>query len=202
MTRLNALLDEHGQSAWLDNLTRPNLRDGTLANLVALGVRGVTANPTIVANAIEASDAYDQQFETLITAGHTVEDAYWTLATTDVIDALEILRPTFDASDGSDGFVSIEVPPECASDTDASITKARELHERIGKPNLMVKIPATTQGVPAIEAMIGEGRSTNITLVFSLARYSQVLDAYLSGLETWPGAVVTSLWCAASPRSS
>ena len=184
MTRLSDLFDQQGQSPWLDNLTRPDLHDGTLADLVARGVRGVTANPTIVANAIEASDAYDQQFEALNAAGHTVEDAYWDLAITDVIDALKTLRPTFDASDGSDGFVSIEVAPECALDTDASITHARELHERIGEPNLLVKIPATTQGMPAIEAMIGEGRSINITLIFSLARYAEVLEAYLSGLET------------------
>jgi transaldolase len=183
MTRLSDLFDEQGQSPWLDNLTRPDLHDGTLAGLVARGVRGVTANPTIVANAMGASDAYDQQFEALIASGRTVEDAYWDLAITDVIDALLVLRPTFDASDGSDGFVSIEVAPECALDTEASITQARELHERIGEPNLLVKIPATTQGVPAIEAMIGEGRSINITLIFSLARYAEVLEAYLSGLE-------------------
>lgn len=184
MTRLSGLFDEQGQSPWLDNLTRPYLQDGTLSRLVDRGVRGVTANPTIVANAIEASDAYDQQFEALITAGHTVQDAYWDLAITDVIDALEILQPVFDASDGSDGFVSIEVAPECATDTEASIIDARRLHERIHEPNLLVKIPATTQGVPAIEAMIGEGRSINITLIFSLARYAEVLEAYLSGLET------------------
>jgi transaldolase len=183
MTRLSDLFDQQGQSPWLDNLTRPDLRDGTLADLVTRGVRGVTANPTIVANAIEASDTYDQQFEALNAAGHTVEDAYWNLAITDVIDALGMLRPTFDVSDGSDGFVSIEVPPECAWDTDASMTNARELHERVHEPNLLVKIPATTQGVPAIEAMIAEGRSINVTLIFSLARYRDVLEAYLSGLE-------------------
>ena len=184
MTKLSELFDQHGQSPWLDNLTRTDLHDGTLADLVARGVRGVTANPTIVANAIEASAAYDRQFEVEIAAGRTVEDAYWDLAITDVIEALELLRPTFDASDGSDGFVSIEVAPECALDTDASVRHARELHERVHEPNLLVKIPATTQGVPAIEAMIGEGRSINVTLIFSLARYAEVIEAYLSGLET------------------
>jgi transaldolase len=183
MTRLRALYDEQGQSPWLDNLTRPYLNDGTLAALVARGVRGVTANPTIVARAIEASDAYDGQFEALMSAGHTVQDAYWELAIDDVVHALEVLRPTFDASGGGDGLVSIEVSPACAFDTAASITAARALHERIGADNLLVKIPATTEGVAAIRAMIGEGRSINVTLIFSLARYGEVLEAYLSGLE-------------------
>jgi len=183
MTRLKALYDEQGQSPWLDNLTRPYLNDGTLAALVARGVRGVTANPTIVARAIEASDAYDGQFEALMSAGHTVQDAYWELAIDDVVHALEVLRPTFDASGGGDGFVSIEVSPACAFDTAASITAARALHERIDAPNLLVKIPATTEGVAAIRAMTAEGRSINVTLIFSLARYGEVLEAYLSGLE-------------------
>jgi transaldolase len=183
MTRLSALYDEQGQSPWLDNLTRPYLNDGTLAVLVARGVRGVTANPTIVARAIEASDAYDEQFRALVADGCTVEAAYWELAVGDVVRALEVLRPTFDASGGTDGLVSIEVAPECAFDTEASITAARALHERIGADNLLVKIPATTEGVAAIEAMVGEGRSINVTLIFSLARYAEVLEAYLSGLE-------------------
>jgi transaldolase len=183
MTSLRSLYDEQDQSPWLDNLTRPYLKDGTLAGLVARGVRGVTANPTIVARAIEASDAYDEQFEMLVSAGETVEAAYWELAIDDVVHALEVLRPTFDASDGTDGLVSIEVAPGCAFDTEASITAARGLHERIGADNLLVKIPATTEGVAAIQAMVGEGRSINVTLIFSLARYAEVLEAYLSGLE-------------------
>ena len=183
MTRLRDLYDEQGQSPWLDNLTRPYLTDGTLAGLVARGVRGVTANPTIVARAIEASDAYDEQFETLLSAGQTVEAAYWELAIDDVVHGLEVLRPTFEASNGTDGLVSIEVAPACAFDTEATITAARALHERIHEPNLLVKIPATTQGIAAIRAMIGQGRSINVTLIFSLARYREVLEAYLSGLE-------------------
>jgi transaldolase len=183
MSRLNALFDEQGQSPWLDNLTRPYLHDGTLNRLIVRGVRGVTANPTIVAKAIESSDAYDDQLRRLIATGHTVEDAYWDLATADVVHALAILRPVFDSSGGDDGFVSIEVGPAHATDTAATLAAARELHERIREPNLLVKIPATAEGVPAIEAMIGEGRSINVTLVFSLARYDQVLEAYLTGLE-------------------
>jgi transaldolase len=183
MTSLIRLYEEQGQSPWLDNLTRPSLDDGTLGDLIARGVRGVTANPTIVAKAIESSDAYDQQLVDLLKAGHTVEDVYWELAITDVVDALKLLRPTFDASESADGFVSIEVAPGLAHDTRATIKAARDLHERIGEPNLLVKIPATSAGVPAIEAMVAEGRSINVTLVFSLARYRQVLEAYLVGLE-------------------
>jgi transaldolase len=184
MTKLQRLYDEQGQSPWLDNLTRVYLRDGTLGRLVADGIRGVTANPTILARAIEGSDAYDEQFATLITQGRTVVDAYWDLVVDDIVDGLGVLRPTFDAGGGSDGFVSIEVAPEIARDTHATVAAARHLHERIAQPNLLVKIPATGEGVPAIQAMIAEGRSINVTLIFSLARYAEVIDAYLAGLET------------------
>jgi transaldolase len=184
MTKLHQLHDRYGQSPWLDNLTRVYLRDGTLSRLVADGIRGVTANPTIVAKAIEGSEAYDEQFAALIAQGRPVLDAYWDLVVDDIGDALGVLRPTFDSSAGTDGFVSIEVAPELARDTDATIAAARHLHQRIAQPNLLVKIPATSEGVPAIQAMIAEGHSINITLIFSVARYAQVVDAYLSGLET------------------
>jgi transaldolase len=187
MPRLVRLYEEQGQSPWLDNLTRSSLRDGTMADLIARGVRGVTANPTIVAKAIESSDAYDPQFHALLGAGHSLEDAYWHLVVADVCDALGMLRPTHDAAEGADGFVSIEVAPGLAHDTRATMKAARELHQRIGEPNLLVKIPATSAGVPAIEAMVAEGRSINVTLIFSLPRYRQVLEAYLSGLEALAG---------------
>jgi transaldolase len=182
--RISRVFDEQGQSLWLDNLSRPDLRDGTLADLVASGIQGVTANPTIVARAIESSDAYDEQFTDLVSAGRTVEDAYWELVIYDVVGALEALRPTFDQSRGGDGFVSIEVDPRWAHDSDATVAAARSLHDRIREPNLLVKVPATAAGVRAIEQLTGEGRSINVTLVFSLSRYGQVLEAYLSGLET------------------
>jgi transaldolase len=184
MTMLHQLHDRYSQSPWLDNLTREYLRNATLGRLVADGIRGVTANPTIFAKAIEGSDAYDEQFAALIAQGRPVLDAYWDLVTDDIGDALGVLRPTFDASAGTDGFVSVEVAPELARDTDATIAAARHLHERIDQPNLFVKIPATGEGVPAVQAMIAEGRSINITLIFSLARYAEVIDAYLAGLET------------------
>ena len=187
MTKLQRLYDDYGQSPWLDNLTRPYLRDGTLARLVADGIRGVTANPTIFAKAVQGSAAYDQQFAAVLAAGCSVPDAYWELVVDDVVHALAVLRPTFDTSGGTDGFVSVEVAPELANDTDETIAAARGLHERIARPNLLVKIPATPEGIPAIKAMTAEGRSINITLIFSLSRYAEVIEAYVSGLETLAG---------------
>jgi len=185
MTRLQQLYEEQGQSPWLDNLTRPYLRDGTLARMVRDGVRGVTANPTTLAKAMESSDAYDDQFARLMGEGRSTRDAFWDLAIDDISAALGQLRDTFDASNGTDGFVSIEVDPGLYRSTDATIAMARDLHERISEPNLFVKIPGTAEGVPAIQAMIAEGRNVNITLIFSLSRYDQVIEAYLSGLEAF-----------------
>jgi transaldolase len=173
VTRIQQLFHEQGQSPWLDNLTRSYLRDGTLVRMVLDGIRGVTANPTIFAKAIEGSDAYDEQFASLTSQGRSVTDAYWDMVVDDVRDALRVLRPVFDVSGGTDGFVSIEVAPELARDTHATIAAARDLHARIDQPNLFVKIPATAQGVPAIQAMTAEGHNINVTLIFSLARYQQ-----------------------------
>jgi len=182
MTTLNDLYDTQGQSPWLDNLRRDWLRDGTLAGLVAQGIRGVTSNPTIFAKAISGQDTYDEQFTSLIANG-SVEDAYWDLVVDDIVDALAVLRPVFDSSGGRDGFVSVEVAPALAHDTEGTTVAARGLHERIALPNVLVKIPATVEGIPAIRQMIAEGRSINVTLIFSLTRYSAVIEAYLSGLE-------------------
>jgi transaldolase len=183
MTRLQQLWADHGQSPWLDNLNRAHLVDGTLARMAADGVRGVTANPTTFANAVAHSADYDEQFSTLINAGASVEDAYWAMVITDTVDALATFRPMSNTSDRTDGLVSIEVSPALAYDTAATIAAARDLHHRIGQPNLLVKIPATAEGIPAIRAMITGGYSVNVTLIFSLARYTQVIDAYLGGLE-------------------
>ena len=173
MTRVDRLFDEQGQSLWLDNLTRTHLSDGTLARLVAAGVRGVTANPTIVANAIESSNAYDEQFETLLSAGHRVEEAYGGTGDHRCSPAHEVLRPTFVQSRGSDGFVSIEVAPRWARDAEATVVAARALHERIQEPNLLGQGTRDRRGGRAVEGMIGEGRSINVTLIFSLRRYGQ-----------------------------
>jgi len=185
MTKLQQLFVEQGQSPWLDNLERSYLRDGTLARLIDAGIRGVTANPTIFARAIEGSDDYDEQFRALVAQGSSVTDAYWELVVTDVVDACEEFRELFDASGSVDGFVSIEVAPEVAHDTDATAKVARALHRRIAQPNVFVKIPATAEGIPAIRRMTAEGHSINITLLFSLGRYVEVIDAYLEGLEAF-----------------
>ena len=187
MTTLNDLYDQQGQSPWLDNLRRDWLQDGTLAGLVAKGIRGVTSNPTIFAKAIEGQDTYDAQFASLI-ATEPVDEAYWDLVVDYVVDALGILRPVYDASKGTDGFVSVEVDPALAHDTTGTIDMARFLHHRIDRPNLLVKIPATVEGVPAVRQMISEGTSINVTLIFSLDRYADVIEAYLDGLEAYAAA--------------
>ena len=183
MGRLHDLHERQGQSPWLDNLRRGYLRSGELQAYVDRGVRGITSNPSIFQKAIAQSDDYDDQFAELLRAGSTVEDSYWRMVTDDISEALEVLRPVHEASDGADGYVSVEVDPGLATDTEGTIASARELHERIDAPNLLVKIPATEEGVPAIRQMIAEGRSINVTLIFSLDRYAEVMEAYLSGLE-------------------
>ena len=182
MTRLQDLYEIGGQSPWLDNLRRDWLDSGQLAELVGLGVRGITSNPTIFANAMSGQDTYDDQFRSLM-KDHTVEGAYWEMAITDIHSALDLLRPMYEDSDGEDGFVSLEVSPAQAHETEATLTAARDLHQRIAKPNLFVKVPATREGVPAIETLIGEGHSINVTLIFGLDRYDEVMEAYLRGLE-------------------
>ncbi len=183
MTKLNDLYDVGGQSPWLDNLKRSYLTSGRLRELVAEGVRGLTSNPTIMAKAIAVGDDYDAEFSRALASGQSVEEAYWDLVISDVEGALEVLRPVFDSSGGGDGFASIEVSPGLAHDTEGTIESARGLHRRIDRPNVLVKIPATLEGLPAIETMIAEGRSINVTLIFSLERYRAVVEAYLSGLE-------------------
>lgn len=187
MSRLQRLHAEQDQSPWLDNLTREALNGGALARQVADGIRGVTANPTIVARAIESSDEYDEQFAALTAAGLSTVEAYWELVTSDVSAACAVLRPVYESAHGTDGFVSVEVAPDLAGDAQGTILAARGLHQRIDQPNLMVKIPATASGVPAIEAMAAEGRNINVTLIFSLSRYAEVIEAYLAGLESFVG---------------
>ncbi|MBO0730627.1 MAG: transaldolase [Acidimicrobiaceae bacterium] len=184
---LRDLYDQQGQSPWIDNLSRDSVRNGGLKTLVERGIRGVTSNPTIFQKAMSGSDLYDEQFDQLL-AGGSVEDAFWTMAIDDVTGACGILRPIYDDSGGGDGFVSLEVAPALANETDPTISAARDLHQRINLPNLMVKIPATAEGVPAIRQMISEGRNINVTLIFSLERYGEVIEAYQSGLEALAAA--------------
>src|SRR2546425_8288679 len=191
MTMLQRLFDEHGQSPWLDNLKRGYLTSGELARKVRDGIRGVTSNPTIFQKAIEGGADYDAQFRTLVGEHENIEHAYWDMVVDDIRHALGVLRPVYDGSGGGDGFVSIEVAPDLARDTQATIEAARVFHERIAEPNLLVKIPATPEGIPAINRMIAEGRNINITLIFSLERYEEVMEAYLAGLEAYDGDLST-----------
>jgi transaldolase len=187
MTRLHQLFVEQGQSPWLDNLSRPLLSSGQLTQYAEQGVRGVTTNPTILQKALIGTEEYDEQARTLADAGRDPLSTFWELAIKDVRGALEVFRPLHRATAGRDGFVSIEVAPDLAHDTAGTERAARVLHERIDEPNLFVKIPATVEGVPAIRTMIAEGRNINVTLIFGLERYAQVIEAYLAGLEARQG---------------
>ncbi len=185
LNRLQRLSAEFGQSPWLDNLKRGYLTSGELADLVADGVRGLTSNPTIFQKAIQGSPDYDEQFGRLAAEGVGETERYWELVLADISGALDVFEDLYRTSDGQDGFVSVEVAPDLAHDTDGTFDAARQLHTRIGRPNVLIKIPATAEGVAAIRKMISEGRSVNVTLIFSLERYEEVIDAYIDGLEAF-----------------
>lgn len=187
MTELSDLYRSGGQSPWLDNLRRDWIRDGELAAWVARGVRGVTSNPSIFQKAMTGQAVYDDQFRQLVAEGRTVEDCYWQMVVTDITESLAVLKPVFDESQGVDGFVSVEVAPSLARDTEGTLAAARQLHELIDAPNLYVKIPGTAEGLPAIQAVIADGKSVNVTLLFSVSRYDEVIEAYLAGLEACEG---------------
>ncbi len=187
MTRLERLFCEQGQSPWLDNLKRGYITSGELTRLIDEGIRGITSNPTIFQKAIAGQAEYDDQFRSLMKHHESVDDAYWDLVIDDVTHALDLLLPLYKDSAGGDGFVSIEVSPGLAYDTAGTIASARQLDDRISQPNLLVKIPGTAAGSPAIRQMISEGRSINVTLIFSIDRYAEVIEAYLSGLEACDG---------------
>jgi transaldolase len=203
VTKFHQLYEEQGQSPWIDNLKRSYLAGGPagqLAHMVGEGVRGVTSNPTIFAKAIEGSGDYDEEFKELI-GRQGVEECYWDLVVDDINRALEILHPLHEESGGTDGFVSLEVAPSLAYETEQTVEAARSLHQRINRPNLFVKIPATEAGVPAIRQMISEGRNINVTLIFSLDRYGEVIEAYQAGLEelsSQPGADLSRVASVAS----
>ncbi len=192
MGRLHHLYEQQGQSPWLDNLRRGWMANGEMQAWIDRGVRGLTSNPSIFANAMISSDEYDADLETFIRAGQTVEEAYWNLAIDDIRAALALLSPVFDASQGEDGYVSIEVSPTLANDEAETVLAARDLDNRIEAPNLYIKVPATAEGVPAIRTLVGEGRSINVTLIFSLNRYKDVMEAYVAGLEDYATANPTA----------
>ena len=187
MTRLQDLHAAGGQSPWLDNLRRDWIEGGELDAWIGRGVRGVTSNPSTFEKAMTGQDTYDAQLGDLLAGGASVEDAFWAMAITDIEAALARFRPTYDASGGVDGFVSLEVAPGLAHDTAGTTAAALDLHSRIDEPNLYVKIPGTAEGLAAIEAVIAAGRSVNVTLLFSLSRYDAVIEAYLAGLEACDG---------------
>ena len=201
MDRLNHLYYDQGQSPWLDNLKRSYLTEGNLRDLVARGVRGLTSNPTIFQKAIQGSADYDEQQRALVQSGAPVNDQYWAMVLADINGALDEFAALYDVSFGGDGFVSVEVDPGLAHDGPGTEAAARALHQQVDRPNLMVKIPATVEGVPAIQRMIAEGRNINVTLIFSLERYQQVMDAYIDGLEEYAGAVDADLAHVASVAS-
>jgi transaldolase len=184
MNRLQALHDA-GVSIWLDTLSRELLDSGEFAGLIAdSAVTGATSNPTIFAKAITGSDRYDDQLRAAVASGtRGPQELFFALALEDIRRAADLLRPSYHDSDGRDGFVSLECTPDLADDTEATIEQAIELWGRLARPNVMIKVPATEAGIPAIEELTARGVNVNITLLFSLARYEQVIDAYISGLE-------------------
>ena len=182
----NPLLDleSFGQSIWMDFISRDTISSGQLQQWIENdGISGVTSNPSIFEKAIAESDDYDESIRDLILQGMSSEEIFRLLAVEDIQRVADLLRPTYDRTDGRDGFVSLEVSPTLAHDTHSTIAEARELWALVNRPNAMIKVPATSEGIPAIRELTGEGINVNITLLFGLPRYREVADAYLSGLE-------------------
>ena len=182
MTPLQQLA-ERGQSVWIDYLSRRFVKDGDLRGLVRQGIVGVTSNPTIFQGAIAEGDAYDDQIRELSAELDDPKEIFWQLAKDDIRDACDILRPTWDEGNGKDGWVSLEVDPNLAHDTEATKREALRLHGLVDRPNLFIKIPATQEGLKAIEDTIAAGVPVNVTLIFSLERHRKVAEAYVRGVE-------------------
>src|SRR5690349_8042795 len=179
-----AKLTSLGQSLWLDNIQRKQLENGELEAMIERGdIRGMTSNPTIFNHAIAKSKDYDAALVSLAWAGWDAQKIFWQLAIEDIRAACDLFSPLYEETNGGDGYVSIEVSPDVAQDTEATLAQAEQLWARVRRPNLMVKIPATKAGIPAIRKATAVGINVNITLIFSLKRYAEVMEAYLSGLE-------------------
>ena len=191
MSPLRALYERHGQSVWLDDFRREWLHDGQLERWIERGVRGLTTNPAIVRDAVSSSASYDEEFGALLAAGHSIEEALWQLLIVDVAGALDIFRPVYESSGGLDGSVSIEVDPRLAHSAEGTLAAARSLWSAIDRPNLLVKIPATPAGVSAVRSAVAERINVNVTLLFSVDRYREVMEAYIAGLENTPGDLST-----------
>jgi transaldolase len=178
-------LESFGQSVWLDYLRRNALENGEIKELIDQdGVSGLTSNPSIFEKAIAESNDYDNAIQSLILKGKSIEEIYQALTVEDIQHAADLFRPIYDRLEGGDGFVSLEVSPKLAHDTAGTIAEARRLWAAVNRPNLLVKVPGTREGLPAIQQLIGEGINVNVTLLFGLPRYREVAEAYLSGLET------------------
>jgi transaldolase/glucose-6-phosphate isomerase len=182
MTKIHELA-QLGQAIWLDYIQRRFIKDGSLQNLIDLGLRGMTSNPTIFEKAIAHSQDYDQDLATLARQGKSTGEIYLELAIADIQQAADLLRPVYDQSDAADGYVSLEVSPYLAHQSQPTAREAQELWKRVNRPNLMIKIPATQAGLPAITQSIANGINVNVTLIFSLERYAEVMAAYIKGLE-------------------
>lgn len=176
-------LNECGTSAWSDFIRRSFIKNGDLQKLVDDGISGVTSNPTIFEKAIGGSDDYDDQLHELAQQGKNPEEIFREVASTDICMAADILRPVYDRTDRHDGYVSVEVSPAAAHDLQKTLEDAHFFWQRIDRPNIMIKVPATPEGIPAIEQLISEGINVNITLIFAVEVYEQVIEAYLRGLE-------------------
>jgi transaldolase len=174
---------ELGQAPWVDELSREDIKNGGLQRMIDDGIVGVTSNPSIFQKAIAGSDLYDEQLHKLAKKENDPKQMFWEVAKRDIQDACDIFMPVYEETGGEDGFVSLEVQPEIAHDIQATIDEAARLHEMVDRPNLFVKIPATLQGVVAIEEMISRGKSINVTLIFSLERYREVARAYIRGIQ-------------------
>lgn len=184
MTSTIQKLNQIGQSIWYDNIERKLLKDGTLEGMVSRGeIRGITSNPSIFNKAISQSDEYDEDIKSLTREGLSRENVYERLAISDIQAAADLFRSLYDQTDGGDGYVSLEVSPYLAHDTEQTISEANRLWNDVNRPNLMVKIPATKAGIPAITETIAAGINVNVTLIFGLDRYREVREAYLAGLE-------------------
>ena len=182
MSKLHELA-EAGQAIWIDYIKRSMTTNGELVGLVDQGLRGLTSNPSIFQNAIAGSEEYDADIRALAAEGKSVDEIYETLAIDDLRRATDILRPVYDATNGADGFASLEVDPRLAHDTENTISQAKRLFATVDRPNLMIKVPGTSAGLPAISELIGSGINVNVTLIFSVGNYRKVADAYLDGLR-------------------
>jgi transaldolase/glucose-6-phosphate isomerase len=182
MTKLHDLIGL-GQSVWFDYIRRSFITSGELQALIDQGVRGVTSNPTIFEKAIAGSTDYDSDLGRLVDDGRSVGEIYEALVLDDIAQAADLMRPVYEGADGADGYVSLEVSPTLANDTQGTVADAQRLYAVLGRSNVMIKVPATPAGIPAIEALIGEGINVNVTLIFSLAQYEAVAEAYIAGLE-------------------